>query len=54
MIGGEWFWRVEVDDLHSELPVVIVSDVKEGFEGFLGSEREVKFLILSLNKGVMW
>ena len=26
MIGGEWFWRVEVDDLRSELPVVIVSD----------------------------
>ena len=53
-LGCEWFWRVEVDDLRSELPVVIVSDVKEGFEEFLVSEREVKFLILNIFKEVLW
>ena len=54
MIGGEWFWRVEVDDLRSELPVVIVSDVKEGVGGFCESEKEVKFLILKIFKEVLW
>ena len=33
---------------------MIVSDVKEGLEEFLVSEREVKFLILNIFKEVLW
>ena len=33
---------------------MIVYDVKEGFEEFLVSEREVKFLILNIFKEVLW